>query len=493
MGNRIQGSGGRTLSAPWRTLRGRLALASLAGLVVASLVFTLVGSQLISGQSTRVARDELDRQTVVLAELISEDAERAAREGRVFRFLPRDGVETLVGEDTRLFFTGLALSPGADEPNAEIPSIIVDRLSYDVLDRDGVQRLDFTEPGAAQEIEASAAPVTVGNETAGAVLLARPVSEFGNSTGAVASRTLIAALVGLGVALLLLVYLTGRVTRPLRDMQEATRQVAAGDLNTRLQPAGTVELDEVSTAFNQMVEQLANRERMSRDFLMKITHDLRTPLTAIRGHATALADGVVPEDDVPRSLGAIEGEAARLETMVTDLLDLARLEANRFRVELDETDPVEVLDHAFHAHEAEAASQGVDYELQVAEMPIIVTDPIRIRQIVGNLLENALRWTPPGGSVVLRAAVSDHGAFDITVSDTGPGVPDHMRETIFAPFESAETPDGRVGSGLGLAISRQLARALGGDLTVGDGEEGGAVFRLHLPRESVATGQTVAG
>ncbi len=460
----------------------------MAGLLVASLAFTLVGARLISAQNSQAARAELDRQTVVLAELISEDAERAAREGRVFRFLPRDGVQTLVGSDTRLYFTGLALSPGADEPTAEIPAVIVERLSYTALERDGVQRLDFVEPETGRFTEASAAPVVLGGETAGAVLLSRPPSRFGSSAATVASRAIIASAVGLGVALLLLLYLTGRVTRPLRAMQAAAREVEAGNLDVRVEPGGTVELDEVSRAFNAMVEQLEHRDQTSREFLMRITHDLRTPLTAIRGHATALADGIVPEEDVRRSLGAIHGEAARLEQLVTDLLDLARLEADRFRVDLEEVPPAELLERALDAHEAEAVSRRIALERELPDLPPIVTDPLRVRQIVGNLLDNALRWTPADGRVLLEAAAGDDGNLRVAVSDTGPGVPEDMRETIFEPFHSSETPGGSFGHGLGLAISRQLARALGGDLTVSERSGGGSRFELLLAGSGAPAG-----
>ena len=135
---------------------------------------------------------------------------------------------------------------------------------------------------------------------------------------------------------------------------------------------------------------------------MRVTHDLRTPLTAIRGHAAALSDGIVPDDDVPRSLAAIEGEAARLETLVADLLDLARLDAHRFKLDLTRVEPTEVLDMAFDAMEAEAAMRGVAYERRIDDLAPVVTDETRVRQIMTNLLDNAIHWTPRGGTVRLE-------------------------------------------------------------------------------------------
>jgi two-component system sensor histidine kinase BaeS len=233
-----------------------------------------------------------------------------------------------------------------------------------------------------------------------------------------------------------------------------------------------------------MVRQLARRDRIAREFLMRVTHDLRTPLTAIRGHALALSDGVVPEDAVPRSLGAIASEANRLEVLVTDLLDLARMDADRFRVNLAPTDPGEAVRAAVDAMSSAAAAKGVAIEDDIADLPGITTDADRVQQAIGNLIDNAIRWTPEGGTVRVSARPDAAGGVVTEVSDTGPGIAPHMREAVFEPFRSAETPDGKIGSGLGLAISRQLARTLGGDLTAGDAPGGGARFTLVLPREA---------
>ena len=177
---------------------------------------------------------------------------------------------------------------------------------------------------------------------------------------------------------------------------------------------------------------------------MRVTHDLRTPLTAIRGHAAALSDGVVPEDDVPRSLAAIEGEAARLETLVADLLDLARLDAHRFKLDLARVDPGDVLDRAFDAMEAEAAARGVAYERRIDAHALggdrrdpgaaDRRQPARQRAALDAGRAGRCAW---------RAPPLADGGFAVAVSDTGPGVPDRDRERIFDAFQSLETPDGR--------------------------------------------------
>lgn len=450
------------------------------GVLTAATVFAIVSSNLIRANTARNAREELDRQTTALAHLVSDRAERDARSGREFRFFTPANLQELVGPGSRIYFTGLGLSPGAERPNDQLPGVAAEQLSYREMASDGVQRIDFVFPETGGAAEASAAPVTVGGETVGAILLARPPGEVEASWGDVWERVGLATLIGVVAAVLVSLVVSDRVTRPLRAMQEATRKVAGGALDTRLRPTGTQELDEVAGAFNRMVARLAERDEGARQFLMRVTHDLRTPLTAIRGHAAALQDGIVPEDQVGRSLAAIENEAGRLESMVSDLLDLAKLEAHRFRVERSEVEVAPLVERAVAAIEAEATRRSLLVERRLGPLPTVVTDGARVRQILTNLLQNAVRWSPQGATIHLDARAS-HDQLVIAVTDEGPGVPEADREGIFEPFRSSETPDGHQGSGLGLAISRELARALGGELALDAAYRGGSRFTLRLP------------
>jgi two-component system sensor histidine kinase BaeS len=471
------------LGRPWRTLSGRIALGAAAGLVVAAFLFAAVAVGLIRSQTEAVTRADLDRQAIAVGALVSQQAQRAAESGRELRTLAVANLEELAGPRTRLYYVGVLLSPGAPDPTGGLPAGVEAAISPETLARDGVQRIEFRLPGEDTDTIASAAPVVLGEQIVGAVVISRPRGAVRSLWQDVAVRVLLAAAVGLLVALVMVLLLTRRATRPLRQMQTAAARVARGDLQAEVPRGGPQELDEVAAAFNEMVGRLAQRDAMARDFLMRVTHDLRTPLTAIRGHAAALSDGVVPEADEPRSLAAIEGEATRLEVLVGDLLDLAKMDAHRFRLELGTSSPSELLAGAFGALEGEAQQRGVDYVCDVpGDLPSVVTDAARVRQIVANLLDNALRWTPPGGSVRLRARATPAGGILATVSDSGPGVPAREREAIFEPFRSHPTPDGQHGSGLGLAIARQLARALGGDLRLEPGPPGaGARFTLELP------------
>lgn len=480
---------------PLSTLRGRVMLAITAGLLTATVIFTLVAAGLIEAQAQIVARAELDRQTVALASTLGEQTAEQATRGEALQIDSQAYLDVIGGPRTRVYYSGNPLSPVARQPSAEIPAAVV--ISPVVLARDGVQRLEFTDPVTGDELEGSIAPVTVGQEAWGYLVLARPPGDFASPWGDVVERVILAAGIGLAVALLMSLLLIGRITRPLMAMKKATHRVAEGNLRTQLGPTGTRELDELADDFNSMVRELARRDGATREFLMRVTHDLRTPLTAIRGHATALADGIVPAREVERSLNAILSESGRLEGLVADLLDLARLDANRFRVDLAPTDVAGALRDAVTAVTGQAVSRGIALGLEtVDDLPAIVTDDRRLRQIVGNLLDNALRWAAHEGSVDVAARHGDAGGVVVTVSDDGPGVEPHRREEIFAPFASSETPEGHRGAGLGLAISRELARALGGDLSVEDAPGGGSLFMLSLPAsapERIAKPEAPAG
>ena len=226
-----------------------------------------------------------------------------------------------------------------------------------------------------------------------------------------------------------------------------------------------------------MTSKLAESEQLSRNFLMSVSHELRTPLTAIRGHVAALSEGVF-EDPAARdaSLDVIAEEALRLERLVGDVLDLAKLDAHRFTVLQEEVDMEQLCERAFTAFGEEARRRSIDYRSDFRASPVIMTDGDRVLQIISNLLSNAFRWTPEGGRVELELGAAN-GSVTVAVADTGPGIRDDEKDRIFRPFWSR---DGS-GTGLGLAIASELAIALGGKLDVQSDPGRGSRFELVLP------------
>jgi len=280
------------------------------------------------------------------------------------------------------------------------------------------------------------------------------------------------------VASLLGVYLSRRITRPLLALSEAADEVAAGHYAVELpDPRGGDEIAHLSARFGEMAARLSESEELSRHFLMSVSHELRTPLTAIRGHVAALREGVFADEETrAQSLAVIGEEAMRLERLVGDVLDLARLDAKRFAVLRDEVDMRQLCERAYATFGEEARRRSIDYRRTLRKDAVIVTDGDRVLQIISNLLSNAFRWTPEGGRIDL---VLDrrNGDVRVTVADSGPGITDEERERIFRPFWSR---DGG-GTGLGLTIARELALALGGRIDLESGPAAGSRFELVLP------------
>ena len=213
-----------------------------------------------------------------------------------------------------------------------------------------------------------------------------------------------------------------------------------------------------------------------------VSHELRTPLTAIRGHVAALREGVVEDEaSQERSLEVISEEAVRLERLVGDVLDLAKLDARRFALLREEVDMRALCERAYTTFAEEARARGIDYDLELEGGAVLITDGDRVLQIVTNLIANALHWTPEGGRVDL-GLVATNGEVKVAVEDTGPGIEPQVAERIFRPFWSG---DGG-GTGLGLAIARELSLALGGRLELHSEPGHGSRFVLVLPALQIA-------
>jgi two-component system phosphate regulon sensor histidine kinase PhoR len=226
-----------------------------------------------------------------------------------------------------------------------------------------------------------------------------------------------------------------------------------------------------------MAVRLSDAERQERNFLMSVSHELRTPLTAIRGHVDALREGVAEDPEArAASLDVIAREGARLERLVGDVLDLAKLEAHRFTVHTEEVDMERLCDQAYSAFGEEARRRRIDYGKRFEAQPTIVSDGDRVLQIISNLLSNAFRWTPDGGRVELELTATN-GRVSVAVDDNGPGVAIEEQERIFRPFWSRDDS----GTGLGLAIAHELAAALGGSIELDSRPGEGSRFKLVLP------------
>ena len=319
--------------------------------------------------------------------------------------------------------------------------------------------------------------------TGGAVVLQQGIAEAGSSADQFLIRFLIALLVGLLIASVVGYVAARRLTRPLRAARDAADSIAEGSRDVVVEPRGPREVADIADAINAVTAALVVSEGRQRDFLLSVSHELRTPLTAVKGYAEALADGVVTGSDVERT-GVVMGiEAARLDRLVSDLLDLARLGAVDFRIDAVDTSVQELMSEAVGVWTDRCARDGVTL---VADVPSALkpwrTDPVRVRQIIDNLMENALRMTPSGSRIWLIG--TDDADVVISVRDSGPGLTPADIAEAFEPGVLYERYLGQrpVGTGIGLALVGRLARGLGGGATATASPGSGACFTVTLPR-----------
>jgi signal transduction histidine kinase len=271
---------------------------------------------------------------------------------------------------------------------------------------------------------------------------------------------LLAAAVGGVLAALVALLLARRIARPVHRVAAASRSLARGEHPDPVPVEGAAELATLATAFNDLASQLAQAREAERSFLLSVSHELKTPLTAIRGYAEAVEDGAIE----PREAAAtVAQEAARLERLVHDLLDLARMNRTDFSVHSSEIDLAEVADDAVRRYQSQAAAFGVGLSAVSHGSAPAVADADRVLQVVSNLVENALRLTPEGGEV---RVVTAPGL--LRVEDTGPGLEDDDRDRAFERFYLHERygRERSVGTGLGLAIVKELTEAMGGTVSV---------------------------
>lgn len=285
---------------------------------------------------------------------------------------------------------------------------------------------------------------------------------------------------GLGlVGLLLLARLLRRVTTPVGQLMEAVGRVEAGDYTARATERGPAEVRALIRAFNAMAEQLQLNETQRRNLLADVTHELRTPLTVIQGNLEGLLDGVYPRDDT--HLAAILEDTRVLARLVDDLRTLALAESGTLPLHREPTDVGILVAETVASFRPQAAAAGVDVRTVVAEeMPLLDLDPLRIREVLANLLANALRYTPAGEQVAVTGQVNQaESQVIISVSDTGPGIALDALPHIFDRFYKSGDSHG---TGLGLAIARNLVMAHGGEIQAKNNDAPpGTTIQFSLP------------
>jgi two-component system, OmpR family, sensor histidine kinase BaeS len=272
-----------------------------------------------------------------------------------------------------------------------------------------------------------------------------------------------------------------RISQPLDTLIEAAGQVENGDYSVRVPVEGTGDMRSLARAFNQMTSRMEAGDARRRAFLADVAHEMRTPLTVLQGQLEAMADGIYPADR--DRLLALLGQSRSMARLVEDLRTISLAEVGALELHPTNTEIRPLLDEVVMAHDQAARATGVHLFIEPSSQPSFARiDPSATRRILANVVSNALRHTPPGGSISIAAGETDGGGrVPVVVRDTGTGIPAELAPRVFERFAKGETSDG---SGLGLAIARDLAEAMGGSIDLTSIEGAGTTATIRLPTAS---------
>jgi len=462
----------------WRIAMGYVALLAVL-LVVQATLFVYLSNRMWGNAS---------RTPVQLAEMVAQDLSLQLAES------PQVDVESYLHRHYALGFQPFAVVLHRDHRVfSNRPTAIPPNLGADAR-----VRLHGGDPerghmrGGRPFNFAEYADIMVDNERAGVVAVPRippPLS--------VGLRELAPTLGSLGIALFtagaaIMALLIFRPThRRLRNLEEAARALGEGRTDVRANESGGDEVSALSKTFNQMADDLharatalAESDRARRQLLADVSHELMTPLSAIRGYVETLGMRELHIDPPTREkyLDIVEEETHKLEAIIGDLLDLARLEGGGDTIDCDAVLVDDLFRRVADRHRPRLMERGVTLNTTAAEgTPLIWADADRLEQALQNLAANAIRHTPEGGTVTLRAEPDGSDRVRITVADSGPGIPPEHITHIFDRFYKADASRAVSGSGLGLSIVRAIVMRHGGDITADNAPGAGAVFTLVLP------------
>lgn len=286
------------------------------------------------------------------------------------------------------------------------------------------------------------------------------------------------------VALAVGMTLARRLSRPLNELKDATGRIAAGQLHEEIHLTGAGEFEDVADAFNAMAGQLHESERLRSELLAAIAHELRTPLAIIQGNLEAMLDEVNPP--TPERIAALHTHAAVLSRLITDLLELSLAEAGQLTLHRTPTDLYSLAEQCVAVPRPWLEDRRIEIVLSGRDRSIVDVDADRVRQVLLNLLDNAIRFTPDGGTVGVTVRAVGEGqdrVAELSVEDEGPGIPGDDLARIFEPFYRSDPSRSRAsgGSGLGLAVVKHLVAVHGGEVRAENRVTGGARIVIRIP------------
>jgi signal transduction histidine kinase len=325
-------------------------------------------------------------------------------------------------------------------------------------------------------------PVKVNGSVVGAIVLYSSLADLNKTIWDLYKATAVCLGVAIAVGVFLISLTSRTMSKPLRQMSKVASQISGGDFEKRVQAAGRDEVAQLAQSLNNMAESLDQHEKGRRDFIANISHDLRSPLTSMRGFIQAIMDGDVPPEKTSHYLGIVLKESERLSKLANDIVDLSQIEAQTIPLNAAAFDINKLIRDTALSFEGKITAKSQVMKLELADaVNYVKADREKIQRVLYNLLDNAVKFTPEGGSISVETSVS-LGKVRIEVKDTGIGMSPEVQRKIFDRFYNADESRGmdKVGSGLGLSIAREFTRAHSSQLAVKSAPGEGTAFTFCL-------------
>ncbi len=327
-------------------------------------------------------------------------------------------------------------------------------------------------------------PWKIGDTIIGAIVTHKAVKDVGSGINALFMQVFVPLLISVAFAAILVFVLSRYIVRPIRDISYAAGELSRGNFDWRVKPKTQDEIGELAESFNKMAEELKMQDSLRNSFVANVSHELRTPLASVQGFIQGMLDRAIEEEDRDKYLQIVLGETKRMNSLITDLLSLAKIESGKFPIEYSEFDICELIRRSVLTFEQRIEEKQIEVNIQLGESKLFVwADEDRISQVITNLIDNAVKFTPPGGELKVWTQVAGNKVF-VSIADTGEGIPVEDQPYVFERFFKVDKShsQSKPGTGIGLSIVKRIISQHGEKITLQSVPGRGTTFTFSLTR-----------
>jgi len=326
----------------------------------------------------------------------------------------------------------------------------------------------------SESVLSVAYPIFMGNMVVGAVVMNSSLPELQKTIGDAYTLIFICLLLSVVISFIMTYLSSKRISRPLLMMNQAAKVIAGGNFDKRIPVESSDEIGQLARSFNEMAASLHGQERIRKEFIANISHDFRSPLTSMRGFLTAIADGTVPADKINYYIDIVLEETNRLTTLADNILDLNKIQNSAMELKMERFDLNELIRKTVLTFEAQIVSKRIDMKMIFDETAYVCADIEKVRRILHNLLDNAIKFTPEDGKVSIETTKND-GKIYVSIKDSGKGVGEDELKRVFERFykSDASRNEDKLGSGLGLSIVNEFIKVHNEEINIKNIEGGG--------------------